>query len=858
MQCTPISTKLVALSETHVAPSLTELDLLENTPQFEELKKSSYIPQYHHHTLDLIQPTPHHPIERENCLPMPLTLNENHSQPGKFNEASDSKEDWPINHALQNPNMPHSAVKSSSNSPSYSRSKLLEPVIISPRSSCSTSPKSKKSPLMMPLSSAQKSPKPNNAYLGMNSPIQGQSPSYSDSKSKSHKVPKLPSLYYLTHNLVQQPENSADSRSPTSQFKPYSAHLFEQVDKPMEDCVTLVESESSVKIGSTTLLPSILLATPSKESHILLATDSPNTVVPSSLQLQPDSTLRSLTTKRLAMLNLSSFQKPLSMTERASPWIAAKHDSFQTGERIPSAHEPVKSKSIKDHAHVSAMPMSKIHLSENHEDQDILNDCSIKNKKEVAEALHRPIRQFNVDVVAKMHAKQVAQRIKTAFLVNNSKLQNRVERNVGISKMGRVWVCQKWRLALASTLLGIRMTSEFKNIAKGIQEIQRIPCTNENSLLYILQTYQGHADTHLSAKIKAVCFSKVRSFESLEQLSKLLSLRLQSFAQFSTNNRLQFCRIMQYAQFPVGSLIIKEGHISSSYYIIVSGQVELFIVRDGFRYRLNVLNPGDSFGRLMIREDINTSSVATLMDSEFIYIDKDESSKISVIGDWKHLLVELSKVPHFNMLDTFLSSASGLISVLTFEPNEIIFPEGTDHKMIYWVISGQCSCHKAVPFIQHRVKISASNTKIQFLPCDPNAMTLTQQQLDDGDEIVFNQLSIHDLTSGEHFPDLPFSEEYQWVTTEMFDQHDYAKHLEDQVQSHGFGKTFISVVSSSKVIVASMTCLDYVRLASEKMILDLLRHRMLQTFSISELQKAFIEKRKWEAYKKNLVRDLRK
>ncbi|KAL2916037.1 hypothetical protein HK105_204461 [Polyrhizophydium stewartii] len=408
--------------------------------------------------------------------------------------------------------------------------------------------------------------------------------------------------------------------------------------------------------------------------------------------------------------------------------------------------------------------------------------------------------------------------------------------------------------------MGIRMTREFKNISKSIQSMQRVPLADEQSLVYMLRTHQKQADQSLSSKIKMVCSSTERSIESIEQLSKLLSIRLRAFSQFSTNTRIHFCKVMQYERFPANSLILKEGHLSSSCYIIVSGQVEQFIIRDGLRNRLNILNPGDTIGRFHIRSDVNTECSSTLIDTELLRIDKDVV-EASALRDWDITASELRSIAHFCVCDQFLTNAKGMISILLYEPNETILFEGAEKSMLYWILSGMCRCTKMVPFIQRRQKTGNNSFKAVLIPFDPKSANSTadgRNGMEDGDEIVNNLLTIAELAAGNHFPDLPLMQRYRWANAEMFDRQEYAALLQNQLLEPTESKAVVSVVASSKVAIAAMARSDYLRTASPEMVLELLKNPTVPPVSIADLQQAFLEKRKWDNFKQGLIKDLKK
>ncbi|KAI8925286.1 hypothetical protein BC831DRAFT_512637 [Entophlyctis helioformis] len=472
----------------------------------------------------------------------------------------------------------------------------------------------------------------------------------------------------------------------------------------------------------------------------------------------------------------------------------------------------------------------------------VRKSSTFKNKKEIADVLNRNAPAVPAALLAKLNAKKAASSTK--------RTPNRLRHRL--------------------TLLGIRMTGEFKDIARVIQQIQRVPLADENSLLYMLRSHQEHADSQLSQKIATLCNSKEeRSQQAIEQIIKILSIRLRSFSQFPYSTKLHFCRIMQYEKFEAGALIVKEGHISLSYYLIVSGQLEVFILRDGFRHRLNLLNPGDSFGRVQLLKDNNTACISTLMDTELLRIDKEEAAKTSVLNDQQETLSQLRRVPHFSLSDSFIKECSSMFTVLTYEPNETILFEGAKNVLLHWIVVGQCRCTKVVPFLQRKVKTGAATTRTVLFPhTTPNSassssahdQSLMHQVAGEvvSEEIVNNLLTIHELGFGDHFPDLPKPPGFAWITEAMFERHKYLDYLESMPPQQPEAKSFTSVVANSKVVIASIPLVDYARVAPPKMVLWMFNNACMPVTSVADLQQAYLEKRKWDTYKKEVVKELRK
>lgn len=71
-------------------------------------------------------------------------------------------------------------------------------------------------------------------------------------------------------------------------------------------------------------------------------------------------------------------------------------------------------------------------------------------------------------------------------------------------------------------------------------------------------------------------------------------------------------------------MILMENHIATCFYIILSGQVEIFRVREEMKNRMGIVNAGFEFGERTMRTTMarRTACAATLMDSTMLHIDK--------------------------------------------------------------------------------------------------------------------------------------------------------------------------------------------------------------------------------------------
>lgn len=77
--------------------------------------------------------------------------------------------------------------------------------------------------------------------------------------------------------------------------------------------------------------------------------------------------------------------------------------------------------------------------------------------------------------------------------------------------------------------------------------------------------------------------------------------------------------------FARGALVVREGDVADSFYVVLSGKVKVFINdRDGSEMVLDTKGPGQYFGEMMLDDSPRSASVATLEPSEFAVISRAE------------------------------------------------------------------------------------------------------------------------------------------------------------------------------------------------------------------------------------------
>nr|KAJ3422745.1 hypothetical protein HK105_006558 [Polyrhizophydium stewartii] len=330
----------------------------------------------------------------------------------------------------------------------------------------------------------------------------------------------------------------------------------------------------------------------------------------------------------------------------------------------------------------------------------------------------------------------------------------------GPRKPAEPWVLEHWRIAFYRQMIGRFLVRVHKVVSERVQSALKLPLVESGGLTFMLRNQLKNSDTSLSNK---------------------------------------------------STVLVKEGHIAHSFYFVLSGQVEIYMVKNGSRHR-----------------------IANIKDPKYI------AAKVQ----------QLAEVPVLTISAEFPSSHVSLFEIMQYETNDTIIYEGTETGQIHWIIKGTCKCVKMVPFVQRTVKTGHSSTATSISPYDPNVPLGTDE------EIVRRVFTIQELEPGDHFPGLPPFTGTGFGGDFIFKKESYLHQLELADPTSQQNKAEYSVVATSPVEAAVISRLDFVRSGSQEMILAALDSKNLFHIPVQQLQEAYIGKRSWQYFKQKIVSEI--
>jgi CRP/FNR family cyclic AMP-dependent transcriptional regulator len=144
--------------------------------------------------------------------------------------------------------------------------------------------------------------------------------------------------------------------------------------------------------------------------------------------------------------------------------------------------------------------------------------------------------------------------------------------------------------------------------------------------------------------------------------------------------------------YPKNTIIVSEGDRSDSLYVILAGQVKVYLAdEEGKEMVLNTQGPGEYFGEIILDEGPRSASVMTLEPSKFSVVSKEQfkeflarnpEASLELVRSLIHRVRELTKtVGSLALLDVYGRVARLLLELATEEDGKLVVPRLTQQEM---------------------------------------------------------------------------------------------------------------------------------------------------------------------------------
>jgi CRP-like cAMP-binding protein len=188
-------------------------------------------------------------------------------------------------------------------------------------------------------------------------------------------------------------------------------------------------------------------------------------------------------------------------------------------------------------------------------------------------------------------------------------------------------------------------------------------------------------------------------------------------------------------------------------------------------------------------------------------------------------------------------------NIFSYEPGHIIQQEGEQSLNIYWIINGECSVDRVVPFVSNPKKLGKQVRR--YIPAEI---------LQDGDQLVNLKLTTQKLLADSCFPTIPFlgtnSDTLRYLGADALVKDNYIDFYSRLSASDHRTWLPCTVRASTTVVIGSMHMIDFIRLVPKEMIFQLALKPSIHDFGMKELQEQYLEEQRWGVVKKEIMNDV--
>ncbi len=92
---------------------------------------------------------------------------------------------------------------------------------------------------------------------------------------------------------------------------------------------------------------------------------------------------------------------------------------------------------------------------------------------------------------------------------------------------------------------------------------------------------------------------------------------------------IQLSKLVTHKKYEKGDMVLAEGDMGDSLFVVKSGQFRAFVIRNGVEQQLATFNVGDSFGEMsLIDKQPRSASISALSDGELLEFTKESFETI--------------------------------------------------------------------------------------------------------------------------------------------------------------------------------------------------------------------------------------
>ncbi|KAJ3320465.1 hypothetical protein HDV06_005288 [Boothiomyces sp. JEL0866] len=412
---------------------------------------------------------------------------------------------------------------------------------------------------------------------------------------------------------------------------------------------------------------------------------------------------------------------------------------------------------------------------------------------------------------------------------------------------------RKWFFLFRTQQFGLKLSKAYRSITtSNYSQLTQLPILDAGTLTYMLKIQIVEPSEayilQMEAFLKEPAFN--RSQETVTSMEKILSFRMPDFAKFSNNERKFFCQAMQLEKYTKGAILMKENNLATNFYFLLSGQIEVFKFDNGYKIRVNLVNPGKIVGErgLQSKTVKRSACAATTTNSKLLMITKDDYQEF--INNGERELVKqklegaLSCVPIFSNHLSVLEKISGLFQIYNYPKGEVIQHEGAQTFELSWVIDGSCQIVRSVPF-------HSKNINGKAIPSIPAS---------DKENTTELELVTQTLKSGDWFPDIPLLpdqlQNLKFLGPEKLNRDSYIQLYTKMPPNDEITYYKYSIKADSPVTIATIQISDFCEIIPKDLLFKLIFTETITLYPIKDLQNQYMQQQTWDMHKHSIVNEI--
>ena len=213
--------------------------------------------------------------------------------------------------------------------------------------------------------------------------------------------------------------------------------------------------------------------------------------------------------------------------------------------------------------------------------------------------------------------------------------------------------------------------------------------------------------------------------------------------------------VMGLASFKAGLNVFKQGDVGNLFYIVLQGEVDVFVNHMGIQFKACTYQVGGSFGeRALLTSEPRAATVTCTTNSDFLVIGRRDYLRVLREVHEREFMSKIrfiKTVRYFEKLpNTICEEIAQKFSKKRFGRNEVIVREGAKRTHLFVIRSGECRVLKTV-------NLGGKQGTVQI-----ETRLLTSRDFFCEDESPFNKVSVLSKSFAEvftiHINDLKSSE----------------------------------------------------------------------------------------------------